>query len=40
MKLLELKPPQLLEEYQVLCANCNWIKRFENSEVTNRKRDF
>lgn len=22
-------------DYQVLCANCNWIKRFENSEVPN-----
>lgn len=20
-------------EYQLLCANCNWIKRFENNEV-------
>jgi hypothetical protein len=19
-------------EYQILCANCNWIKRFENNE--------
>ena len=22
--------------YQLLCANCNWIKRFINSEVPNR----
>ena len=21
------------EKYQLLCANCNWIKRFENKEV-------
>lgn len=21
------------EEYQLLCANCNWIKRFENDEI-------
>ena len=21
------------EDYQILCANCNWIKRFENGEV-------
>ena len=21
-------------EYQLLCANCNWIKRVENNEVT------
>lgn len=20
------------QEYQILCANCNWIKRFENNE--------
>lgn len=20
------------EEYQVLCANCNWIKKYENKE--------
>jgi len=23
---------KLKEKYQVLCANCNWIKRFENKE--------
>jgi hypothetical protein len=23
--------------FQVLCANCNWIKRFENSESRRRK---
>ena len=21
------------EDYQILCANCNWIKKFENKEV-------
>ena len=21
-----------IEKYQLLCANCNWIKRFENNE--------
>ena len=25
------------DEYQLLCANCNWIKRCENSETTRRK---
>lgn len=25
-------------EYQLLCANCNWIKRFENNEVRNGDR--
>lgn len=24
------------EDYQVLCANCNWIKRHDNHEVTPR----
>ena len=24
--------------YQVLCANCNWIKRHENDENPNRRR--
>jgi len=23
--------------YQLLCANCNWIKRFENNENPTRK---
>ena len=23
--------------YQILCANCNWIKRFENNETGMRK---
>lgn len=23
-------------KYQILCANCNWIKRFENNEGTHR----
>lgn len=21
------------DKYQLLCANCNWIKRFENNEI-------
>lgn len=24
-------------KYQLLCANCNWIKRFENNEVRKAK---
>jgi hypothetical protein len=24
------------EEFQVLCANCNWIKRYENGEVSTK----
>lgn len=27
-------------EYQVLCANCNWIKRHENREYGGRKHSF
>lgn len=30
--LLELPLDQLRCEYQVLCANCNWIKRYEHKE--------
>ena len=26
-----------LSRYQLLCANCNWIKRLENNEGTNNK---
>lgn len=25
------------KEYQILCANCNWIKRFDNKEWGNKK---
>lgn len=24
-----------LSDYQILCANCNWIKRYENNECAN-----
>jgi len=27
-------PEYTLNEIQLLCANCNWIKRFENNEVS------
>ena len=26
------------KDYQLLCANCNWIKRFENNEHRNGRR--
>ena len=29
-KILSMKNPET--EYQCLCANCNWIKRYENGE--------
>jgi hypothetical protein len=25
-------------DYQLLCANCNWIKRYENKEIGGRPR--
>jgi len=25
------------KDYQILCANCNWIKRAENNEINQRK---
>lgn len=28
-----LKLPNLKDEIQVLCANCNWVKRYENKEL-------
>lgn len=28
-----MKDPEWSSKYQLLCANCNWIKRYENSEV-------
>lgn len=32
-KILKMEHPET--EYQTLCANCNWIKRYENSEYRN-----
>ena len=29
LKSIRAKP----ENYQLLCANCNWIKRYENDEI-------
>jgi hypothetical protein len=29
--------PKLREHLQLLCANCNWIKRYENNENRRRK---
>ena len=28
-----LEDPDLEAKFQILCANCNWIKRYENKEV-------
>ena len=26
-------------EYQLLCANCNWIKRFDNKEAAHKRKE-
>lgn len=31
-RLLDLMLEELIENYQLLCPNCNWIKRYENKE--------
>lgn len=34
-KEMKQEPERLKERLQLLCANCNWIKRYENKEVAN-----
>ena len=36
-KILELPLDDIKKEYQILCANCNWIKRTEKNETSKRK---
>ena len=31
-----LADPDRMEKYQILCANCNWIKRDTNNEISPR----
>lgn len=31
-----LKDPNIKTKYQILCANCNWIKRDTNHEVSSK----
>ena len=31
--LLKLQEAELHKIYQCLCANCNWIKKYENNEI-------
>ena len=33
-KILEMNNEELNRNYQLLCANCNWIKKYENKEGT------
>lgn len=35
-KLLSMSDYELKNKYQLLCPNCNWIKRIENNEATGR----
>ena len=35
MKLLRMTDEELFSKYQLLCANCNWIKKYEDNEVKN-----
>lgn len=32
-RILKMSIEEVKEKYQLLCANCNWIKRVENNEV-------
>lgn len=32
-KLIQDNPEEMRRRFQLLCANCNWIKRWENHEV-------
>jgi hypothetical protein len=32
LQLLKRSPDEARQKFQLLCANCNWIKRYENSE--------
>lgn len=34
--LLNLPESELFKNYQILCANCNWIKRHEEKEIGSR----
>lgn len=33
-----LKHPSPTDEFQILCANCNWIKRHENKEIGGKRK--
>ncbi len=32
-----LKDEDIKGKYQILCANCNWIKRYENNECASER---
>jgi hypothetical protein len=33
LRLIKAKPDEMRLTFQVLCSNCNWIKRYENNEL-------
>jgi hypothetical protein len=35
-RILQMSIDECKIHYQILCANCNWIKRYENHELPNR----
>jgi hypothetical protein len=37
ISLIESNPEEVKKKYQLLCANCNWIKRWENKEYRHKK---
>ncbi len=37
LKILRMSHPE--KQYQILCANCNWIKRVVENEVGARSRE-
>ncbi len=38
--LLKMDPDERSNSYQLLCANCNWIKRYENEEHGGYKKEY
>lgn len=39
LHLLEISDEELFSNYQCLCANCNWIKRYDNNELYKIKKE-
>ena len=38
-KLIKEQPDLCRQKYQLLCVNCNWVKRWENKEYLSKKED-
>ena len=39
-RLLDMDLDEVKKDYQVLCANCNWIKRVENKEFAYKSKHY